>query len=73
MLNGQFFRQQAEALVTRLYREAPESEEVRIGLAHELLYGRPATEEEVDLARSFLELEGASDHENWKRYAQALF
>ncbi|MEC9055896.1 MAG: DUF1553 domain-containing protein, partial [Verrucomicrobiota bacterium] len=66
VLNGQFFRQQAEALVNRLYREAPESEEVRVGLAHELLYGRPATEEEVDLARSFLELEGASDHENWK-------
>lgn len=73
VLNGEFFRQQAEALVIRLYREAPESEEVRIGLAHELLYGRPATEEDIDLARSFLALEGASDRENWKRYAQALF
>ena len=73
VLNGQFFRQQAEALVSRLYREAPESEEARIGLAHELLYGRPSTGEEVGLARSFLELEGASDRENWKRYAQALF
>ncbi len=73
VLNGKFFREQAEALVIRLYREAPESEEARIGLAHELLYARPATGEEVDLARSFLEKEGASDRENWNRYAQVLF
>ena len=73
VLNGEFFRRQAEALTARLYREAPESEESRIGLAYKLLYGRPVTKDEIAMARSFLAGEEASDHENWQRYAQALF
>jgi len=73
VLNGEFFRRQAEALTARLYREAPESEESRIGLAYKLLYGRPVTKDEIALARSFLAGEEASDRENWQRYAQALF
>jgi hypothetical protein len=73
VLNGEFFRRQAEALTARLYREAPESEESRIGLAYKLLYGRPVTKDEIAMARSFLAGEEASDRENWQRYAQALF
>ncbi len=73
VLNGEFFRRQAEALTARLYREAPENEESRIGLAYKLLYGRPVTKDEIAMARSFLAGEEASDLENWQRYAQALF
>jgi hypothetical protein len=72
VLNGEFVRRQAESLTARLYREAPESEEARIELAYKLLYGRLVTKDEIAMARSFLALEGASDRENWQRYAQAL-
>ena len=72
VLNGEFFRRQAEALVTRLHDEAPADDESRIQLAHELLYGRPVTAEEVELARLFLSGHGAPRRDNWLHYAHVL-
>ena len=72
VLNGEFCRRQAEALVARLHGEAPGGDEARVQLAHELLFGRPASGEELQLASTFLSGEGATPHENWVHYAHVL-
>jgi mono/diheme cytochrome c family protein len=60
-MNSPFVAAQAKALGTRL---------AAIGIegAYELLYGRPATAEEVQLGQKFL----GGDSTKWPRYAQVL-
>jgi hypothetical protein len=55
VLNSPFVMEQARLLVDRLQREAPDSMEARVDLAHQLLFARRATPAELELARSFLE------------------
>ena len=72
VLNGEFVRLQSEALVARLFHEYPDSQEDRLELVYQLLFGRPVSKEEMDLAQSFLNEEDSPDRESWNRYAQAL-
>ena len=70
-LNSPFPRQQAVALVHRLEKEIPGSEEQRIQRMVLLLYGRPATAGQVKLGLEFLGA-GSEKPERWREYAQAL-
>ena len=67
-LNNRFVMEQAAALAERLEKEVPDPVDSRIHRAYELLYGRPPTEEEVQLGLEYLQDEGA-----WPQYAQVLF
>ncbi|HZY90754.1 MAG TPA: PSD1 and planctomycete cytochrome C domain-containing protein, partial [Gemmataceae bacterium] len=69
-LNSPFIRRQSAALVRRLKTEAPGGDEARVRRAYRLLFGRPATGEEVRLALAFL-TEGGGDA-LWEQYAQVL-
>ena len=66
-LNSPFLQMQAAALVKRLHAEAPGKDEERIRRAYPLLFGRPATDNEVRLAREFLVGDDA-----WLQYAHVL-
>jgi hypothetical protein len=72
VLNSPFMVQQAEALAERLTKDVPDSALAapyqRIDLAYRLLYGRPATDEEIRLGVNFL----AGDTDRWKQYAHVL-
>jgi hypothetical protein len=70
VLNSAFIGKQAEALVTRLRKDAPEGAEAQIRRAYLLLYGRPATEREVAAGRRFLTV--APTDELWKECAEVL-
>jgi hypothetical protein len=75
VLNSPFLQQQAAALVQRLKSEAPGSIEARVQRAYRLLYGRPATQKQVKLAREFLKAgssDGAASDALWRQYAQVL-
>lgn len=65
-LNSPFLQTRAAALVQRLKTEAPD-DDTRVRRAYLLLYGRPATENQLRLAREFL----GSD-EAWRQYAHVL-
>jgi hypothetical protein len=67
-LNSPFLQQQATALVKRLPAEA--DDDARIRRAYLLLYGRPATVNQVRLAREFLGT--PSSEAAWVQYAHAL-
>jgi hypothetical protein len=60
---------QAGKFADRLHREVPEDIPARIQHAYQLLYGREASDEERNLALSFL-ASGAGDA--WQQYAQVL-
>jgi hypothetical protein len=70
-LNSPFIRQQAAALARRLKAEAPGGGEARVQRAYWLLFGRPATADEVNLALAFL-AEGQGGDAQWGQYAQVL-
>ena len=63
-MNAPFVAAQAKALAARL--TGPDA--ARIAAAYELLYGRPATAEEVKLGLAFVQGEPA----RWPQYAQVL-
>jgi len=67
-LNGPLMQQQAAALVKRLQSEAATTED-RVRRAYALLYGRPATAAQVQLAKAFLTPESDAA---WQQYAQVL-
>jgi hypothetical protein len=69
VLNSPFLQQQAAALVERLKREAPLGVEDRVRRAYLLLYGRPATDMQVQWATEFLQPESDG---LWWQYAQVL-
>jgi hypothetical protein len=74
-LNSPFLQRQAPALVRRLEKEAPDSDEQRVQQLYRLLFGRPATAAQVKLALAFL-ADGPDSTparaERWQQYAQAL-
>jgi len=67
-LNSPFMQQQSAALVKRLAMEA--DDEAKVRRAYMLLYGRPATEAQVRLARAFLGQ--PSSDATWGQYAHVL-
>jgi hypothetical protein len=67
-LNSPFLQQQAVTLVKRLKSEG--NDEARIRRAYLLLFGRPATDNQVQLAREFLG--NASNDEAWTQYVHVL-
>ncbi len=69
VLNSPFMQQQADALVARLHREAPESDRARLELAYRLLVNRTASEKELELGLQFVK---DSPTEAWSQYAQVL-
>ncbi len=80
-LNGPLLQQQASALVQRLEREVGGPDEKRVQRAYQLLFGRPATDAQVQLALAFMTegadspaepLRGDARGGRWRQYAQAL-
>jgi hypothetical protein len=72
VLNSEFMVQSAKALVSRLEKIADDEDRVRH--AFTLVYGRPATQRELDLAVSFLS-QASGDGvglSRWQQYAQVL-
>lgn len=69
VLNGPFLRQQAEALVERLNRQAGPDRRMRIEQAYRWVFGRDPKVAEVELAEQFLD----PDHPQvWNQWAHAL-
>lgn len=54
LLNSPFLQARAEALAKRLQEEFPDSLEDRVNRAHQLLYGRQPSSQELQLATDFL-------------------
>ena len=73
VLNSPFMVEQASALAARLTAEVPDSALAasyqRVDLAYRLLYGRPATDEEIKVGVGFV-ADGKSDR--LKQYAHVL-
>ena len=66
--------QRARALAARIEKEASQDEDGRIEHAFQLLYQRPPTEADLELARQFLE--SATEEKKgltpWQQYAMVL-
>ncbi|MGA0038941.1 MAG: PSD1 and planctomycete cytochrome C domain-containing protein [Pirellulales bacterium] len=71
VLNSPFMVTQAAALAKRCREHADDTSE-RIRWAHQLLYGRPVTEEELLVALAFLGNDGERGEDRWEQYAQVL-
>lgn len=71
VLNSPFMLAQAEAFVVRLRAEGNSTQE-RIQRAYELLYNRPASEEEVRLGTAFVDEMSSDQTARWIQYAQVL-
>lgn len=67
-LNSPLLLRQSEALVRRLQSEGVTDDASRVRRAYLLLYGRPATEQQVRLALAFL----AGGQGSWPQYAHVL-
>jgi hypothetical protein len=70
-MNSKFVAQQSKALAERLFKETAQGkgdDRQRIARAYQILFGRPAGEEEIQLGLEFLE----SKEDAWPQYAQAL-
>lgn len=76
VLNSEFVVRQAQALTSRLTSKSDEPDADRIRKAYLLLYGRPVTEEELQLGQAFLttppQAEEKSDLTAWAQYVQVL-
>ncbi|MDB5391687.1 MAG: Protein of unknown function (DUF1553)/Protein of unknown function (DUF1549)/Planctomycete [Planctomycetaceae bacterium] len=81
VLNSEFFVRQAQALTKRLTSDPKEADAERIRRAYLLLYGRPATEDELQLGQSFLAATAITDDKGqpamsnlsaWQQYTQVL-
>jgi Protein of unknown function (DUF1553)/Protein of unknown function (DUF1549)/Planctomycete cytochrome C len=78
VLNSEFMAAQAKALAARLTKNPKEDDGARIRRAYLLLYGRPATDAEVKIGRSFLKTVANTkrgqrdDLSPWEQYALAL-
>lgn len=77
LMNSPFMAIRARALAARLEREA-DTDAARIELACQLLYGRPAESDEVQLGLDFLNFPedsspaAAEQLTRWQQYAQVL-
>jgi hypothetical protein len=73
LLNHEFVLDQANHLADRLIREEPRSDLARIQRAFELLFARPASDEEIRLARQILARPGnGGAHAAWRDLAHVL-
>jgi Protein of unknown function (DUF1553)/Protein of unknown function (DUF1549)/Planctomycete cytochrome C len=82
VLNSDFMERQAKALATRLNGSESDDNASRIRRAFLLLFGRPASEEDVQLGLAFLAEKGPGNGEGgtqpsqslsrWEQYAQVL-
>ncbi len=75
LLNNSFVLAQAEALTRRLEKEAPKDETGRVKWLYQLLYGRPATKEEIKLGTRAVTSAGAGGKATplaWQDYCQVL-
>jgi hypothetical protein len=82
VLNGEFLIASARALADRV-QDVSADDEQRIRFAYELLYSRTATEEEIEVGKSYLSAADSRPEDRnsdadlaqlsrWERYAQAL-
>ena len=74
VLNSEFMAQRARALAGRIEKEASQDEDGRIEHAFQLLYQRPPSESDLELARGFLQA-AAAEKGNltpWQQYAMVL-
>ena len=69
LLNHPFSLEQAKRLAERLLRGIPDEENARIDYAYRLLFARPATAEETEIARQLI---GAGDISGWTDWAHVL-
>jgi hypothetical protein len=67
-LNSPFLQQHATAFAHRVWADAPANNEARIRRAYRLVYGRPATADDVRIGLAFL----AGNDALWPQYAQVL-
>lgn len=65
LLNHPFVLEQAEALAARLIREVPDGGTARLHRAHQLLFGRDATTNEIAIARRLLADDDATSWRDW--------
>ena len=75
VMNNPFMVKQAEMLAARLLSDSDDSnmkEIDRVQMAYELLFARPASDEEVKLAMSFLTQPNTDRKQLWQQYAQVL-
>jgi hypothetical protein len=80
VLNSPFMVAQAAALADRLSADVPDCEQAaghsavdrrRIELAYRLLYGRPVTDEEIELGEEFIAA-GSDRADRWRQYSHVL-
>ncbi len=74
VLNSDFMAQRAKALAARIEKEASEALDLRVGYAFELLYQRPATTDDISLAKAFIASSGEEKTglTPWEQYMLAL-
>ncbi len=74
VLNSDFLYRQSETLLSRLETDFPDaSDEEKINACYRLLFGRPAGQEETQLALKFLAAGGADPREQWRAYVHSLY
>ncbi len=72
MMNNSFIRDQADHFVKRLLGEVKGDETARIQAAYQILYGRPARVEELEIARQVLKAGKAGPEAAWRELAHVL-
>ncbi|MEK6233373.1 MAG: DUF1549 and DUF1553 domain-containing protein, partial [Planctomycetales bacterium] len=72
VMNHPFMVQNADALAKRLAQESGDDPAARIRQAYLLLFGRAPTDQETQLATSFLSSETEDQDALWSQYAQVL-
>ncbi|MBL8816985.1 MAG: DUF1553 domain-containing protein [Planctomyces sp.] len=78
VINSPFMLNQARAFAARLREEAGEGDTDRIRLAFELAFGRPVTEDELQLGLTYVTAEDSEEEKQgttlsrWERYTQIL-
>ncbi len=75
LLNNPFVLTQTEALANRLKKEAPADDKGRVKWLYQLLYGRPASNEEIQLGSNAITRARAAGKTNdlaWQDYCQVL-
>ena len=71
-LNHEFLIAQSKQLASRLLTEVPGDEVERIRYAYRLLFGRPALNEEVEIALKILQTSTADSQAGWNDLAHVL-
>ncbi len=73
VLNGDFLVTNAKALAARLAALEAADNATRIRAAFEIVYGRPASQREIELAEKYVGGEGSTEGlSRWERFCQAL-